>query len=67
MVPEDLNLTDSESGAVNQIIQYVVEMVAATTEEVSRKMEVSKADEFKLLSTMEEAAEVTMLTETRKG
>ena len=60
MVLEELNLMDYEAGAANQIIQGVVEMVAATKEEELHKMVAAEADAFKMLSTMAEAAEAPM-------
>ena len=52
MVYEELKLMESESGTANRIIQGVVEMAAATTEEESRNITVAEADTLKILSMM---------------
>ena len=67
MVSEELNLMESESGVFNRIIQGVVETVAEITEERSGKMKTLEADAFKMMSTMEEAAEVPTTRDMREG
>ena len=65
MVSEKLKLMEYEAGTINRIIQGVVEMVAATMEEELCKMTSAEADVLKMLSTMAEAAEVPVMTDTR--
>ena len=48
-------------------MQGVVEMVAETMKEESRKMTLVEADMLKMLSTMAEAAEVPTTTEMIEG
>ena len=67
MVSEQLKLIESESGAVNQIIQGVIDMVAAAMEEDTCKMILEEADALKIMSTMVEAIEAHLTKNRRNG
>ena len=66
MLLEKLKLIEFETGAVNRIVLGAVEIVAEKMEEESRNMTAAEADEFKMLSTMAEAAEAPTTIETRE-